>query len=66
MATTVAVEAYNVKLKKTEKMSNVELVKTKNGRWRAAGKGSDGTGMTKFLSDADYESLKKSGVPVRK
>lgn len=61
-----SIEAYNVKLKKKENMKNPELVKCDNGRWRAAGKGSDGTGMTKFLSDSEADKLKKAGVPVRK
>jgi len=60
------IEAYNVKLKKQDVMKNPELVKCDNGRWRVAGKGSDGTSMTKFLSDETATEYKKAGVPVRK
>ena len=60
--------AYNVKLKEKEPMKVVAVVKTpimKEGqrtgkfRYRLAGVGSDGTGMSRFVNKEDAEKLAK-------
>jgi hypothetical protein len=56
--------AYNMRLKKREKMQNVHIksMKSKRGvRYAITGVGSDGTKMIKFISKDDYDELKAQG-----
>jgi len=58
------VTAYNVKLKKTDNMEVTNVIRTPimkegsatgNYRYRLAGVGSDGTGMSKFIKASDAQ-----------
>lgn len=57
--------AYNLKLKKKERIQNPCLHRsTKGGRtmYSVRGKGSDGTKMIRILGKETYEELKKKGI----
>ena len=61
------IQAYNVKLKRKERMKVTDVIKTpittkegkKTGkfRYRLAGVGTDGTGMSRFIGEKDAKSI---------
>lgn len=60
----MAIQGYNVKLKKKETMSEVKIDK-KGNRYFAKGTGSDGTKMSAILSKVNAEKALESGDAVK-